>query len=113
VLMALSNGCDKDRSLPNGYRVFIPDSSTVVIWAPDTDLLHDIVVGPRVWDIGVSGDLVYGEVVFDKTTTMACSPPGFFILDTKTGEKQEGMPKQLWEAELARRGVEHIRLRDP
>ena len=133
VLLASSSlllsGCgDYETKLPNGYRLVRTNASSIQIFEPldagyrsspayrrrDTvngnATFHDsIVVPPKIVAIGCVGDIVYGIVETSPDSENATlTVPGYFVLDTRTGDVALGLNKESHLKRLNKLGIAHV-----
>jgi len=92
--------------LPNGYRFFRANSHQQVI----TKAGMGVVVEADVAELAILGDLVVGfaepEVVFEGQPPPPRTEPGFFVLDTRTGQLQDDLSRAQWLGALGARGID-------
>ena len=121
VVLSIS-GCngDYETSLPNGYKLFRTNSSTKVILAP-TGKQHPshcapgLAVAAKVNGMAIVGKWVVGVVVTSPTSEVVnCEAPGYFILNTETGEVWLRLTEAKWRARLKTEGInENLNLSRP
>lgn len=95
--------------LPNGYRLFFASSSEVLLVDKD----NGGVAGARVDKIGCSGNLVFGLITQRDRVEKPEDTPGYFCLDSTTGEITKGMELGAWQDTLKAKGVEEPLLLAP
>ena len=91
------NGCNRGDPLPGGYAIFFADSEDVGLVLPPKG---EVLVGPKLAQIGNSGTLIFGEVQLPKKPERkfqtGSRTPGFFILDSSTGTIEMGLSREDW-----------------
>jgi len=101
------NGCNKGDPLPGGYAIFFGDSEDVGLVLPPKG---EILVGPKLAQIGNSGTLIFGEVQLPKKPERkfqtGSRTPGFFILDSSTGAIEMGLSREDWLKKLQKAGLQ-------
>ena len=130
VLLASSalliSGCgDYETKLPNGYRLVRTNASSIQIFEPsdagyrsspayrrrdtvdgNATFHNSIVVPPKIVAIGCVGDIVYGIVETSPDSENATlTVPGYFVLDTRTGDVALGLDKEGHLEKLKKLGV--------
>lgn len=104
LLLLLMGACGSRTSewhLPNGYLVFAAGSTELYVANPQRDLL----LGPSLKSIGVSGDLVVAFCGWEPIVTNGFKNTiGYSLLDTKTGQIVRGLDEQQVKAEVTRLG---------
>ena len=83
--LLLLTACNKGDPLPGGYAIFFGDSEDVGLVLPPKG---EILVGPKLAQIGSSGTLIFGEVQPPRKPNPSLAgsgTPGFFILGRKRG----------------------------
>ncbi len=113
LLPGLLNGCsDYSRSLPNGYTLEKTNNSTIFILGPEDDFPRQVVVPARVSALAVKGEWVLGWVEEEPEATLSTeSAPGYFLLDTESGDVTLELSREAWSAHLQKLGVPIPRLR--
>ncbi|MBL8856206.1 MAG: serine/threonine protein kinase [Planctomycetaceae bacterium] len=97
------------KMLPNGYKMFFASSSEVLLVDQD----NGGVAGARVDKIGCSGNLIYGLITQRDRIDKPEDTPGYFWLDSTTGEIMKGMKLGDWQETLKAKGVEEVLLLAP
>jgi hypothetical protein len=101
------NGCNKADPLPGGYAIFFGDSEDVGLVLPPKG---EILVGPKLAQIGNSGTLIFGEVQLprkpERKFQTGSRTPGFFILDSSTGTIEMGLSREDWLRKLQKAGLQ-------
>ncbi len=101
------NGCNKGDPLPGGYAIFFGDSEDVGLVLPPKG---EILVGPKLAQIGNSGTLIFGEVQLprkpERRFQTGSRTPGFFILDSTTGTIERGLSREDWLKKLQIAGLQ-------
>lgn len=97
------------KMLPNGYKMFFASSSEVLLVDKD----NGGVAGARVDKIGCSGNLIYGLITQRDRIDKPEDTPGYFWLDSTTGEIMKGMKLGDWQETLKAKGVEEVLLLAP
>jgi hypothetical protein len=99
--------CNKSTPLPGGYAIFFADSEDVGLVLPPKG---EVLVGPKLAQIGNSGTLIFGEVQLPKKPERkfqtGSRTPGFFILDSTTGAIERGLSREEWSKKLEKAGVQ-------
>ena len=98
--------CSKGSPLPGGYAIFFADSEDVGLVLPPKG---EILVGPKLAQIGSSGTLIFGEVQPPKKPNPSLAgsrTPGFFILDSATGAIERGLSREEWSKKLQEAGLQ-------
>lgn len=96
---------DYEGELPNGYKLFKANSTEIGISRGLILFTGDIN------EMNVKGDLVFGKVdelppeIQKNRIRKIEAPPGYFILNTRTGSLQLGLDEQKWLSELRKTGV--------
>jgi hypothetical protein len=113
-------GCNRDfvRPLPRGYRLARTNPYTVVIVAPahvhHPAHVHGTAVPPKIVEVGVWRTFVYGRVSASPQSELAAlSQPGYFVLDTSTGNVDTGMTESAWRRRLESLGFANPRMVAP
>jgi hypothetical protein len=104
--LLLLTACNKRDPLPGGYAIFFGDSEDVGLVLPPKG---EILLGPKLTQIGNSGALIFGEVQPPRKPNRFLTgsrTPGFFILDTKTGAIENGLSREVWLQKLNKAGVQ-------
>lgn len=102
VLVLVGCGGNFRIALPNGYEMMSEYTGQVWILGPDgRDVVAATVDGYAVIDSVVVGHVSLGLGRSAKNY----SKPGYFVLDTKTGQVVQGMDKKEWLARLKDLGV--------
>ena len=97
------------KMLPNGYKMFFASSSEVLLVDKD----NGGVAGARVDKIGCSGNLIYGLITQRDRIDKPEDTPGYFWLDSTSGEITKGMKLGDWQETLKAKGVEEVLLLAP
>lgn len=114
--------CDRNYSkpLPNGYAIVKPDSATICIASPTSGLHHPshhgggVAVAAFIDQLGVTGDIVYGHVASSSNSSMSdIEGPGYFVLDTRTGELRSRMSYEQFKISISSRGLTDISMQSP
>ena len=111
LALTLLSGCgDYQIDLPNGYRLVRTNASSIQIFSPPTvKRLGDhtgIVVPPKIVAIACVGDVVCGIVESSPDSeNAALTVPGYFVLDTRTGDVTLGLNKEKQLEQLKKLGV--------
>lgn len=102
--LLLLTACRKGDPLPGGHAIFFAGGDDVsLVRGPGGDIL----VGPKLVQIGNSGALIFGEVQAKGARSTAVSEtPGFFILDSTTGAIERGLSREDWLKKLKRAGLQ-------
>jgi hypothetical protein len=113
LLPGLLNGCsDYSRSLPHGYTLEKTNNSTIFILGPEEDFPREVVVPARVSALAVDGAWVAGWVEEEPEATLDVeSAPGYFLLNTESGDVALGLSHEAWSARLTKLGLPTPRLR--
>jgi len=104
--LLLLTACNKGDPLPGGYAVFFGDSEDVGLVLPPKG---EILVGPKLAQIGSSGTLIFGEVQSPKKpnpSRVESRTLGFFILDSTTGAIERGLSRDEWSSKLQEAGLQ-------
>ncbi len=99
-------GCNRGSPLPGGYAIFSGDSEDVGLVLPPKG---EILIGPKLVQIGNSGPFIFGEVNPPRKPNRILAgsrTPGFFILDSKTGAIENGLSREVWLEKLKNAGVQ-------
>ena len=102
------------RILPNGYKMFFASSREVLLINKD----NEGVAGARVDKIGFSENLIFG-LITDRGSSALNSvekpvdTPGYFWLDSTTGEITKGLELGPWQDVLKAKGVDEPLLLAP
>ena len=110
-MLIFLTGCgDYQIDLPNGYRLARTNAPSIQIFTPRTPKrLSDfvgVVVPPKIVAIGCVGDIVYGIVEASPGSDKAArTVPGYFVLDTGTGDVTLGLDKAGYLEKLNKLGV--------
>ena len=101
VSAVLVGGCgDYSVCLPNGFSMVRVYAGAVHIGRPNHE---GIAVFANVDSYAVLGDYVVGHVKLPKhDPERSLSKPGYFVLNTSTGESRDGMGVDVWREELRR-----------
>lgn len=94
------NKIDTSYSLPNGYKLFSPNSSKYAVAAPDSSVL----VLPKVLNIGWTDKIIFGQRTEEETYGELSSKRGhlnFFIIDTQSGRVRFFLSKSEFEDALS------------
>jgi hypothetical protein len=126
LLLSFLAGCgDYAIDLPNGYRLVRTNSDNILIFEPDTEdyrnstaysrrTIHDgdrtyhdsVVVPSKIVAIGSKDELVYGIVeISPHPEGMEPTEPGYFVLDTHTGDGVLGMGEKAFQEKLKELGI--------
>jgi serine/threonine protein kinase len=102
------------KMLPNGYKIFFASSSEVLL----IDKENSGVAGARVDKIGCSGNLIFGLITKRDGSALNSvekpeDTPGYFWLDSTTGEITKGLELGAWQEALKANGVEDLLLLAP
>ena len=105
--LLLLTACNKGGPLPGGYAIFFADSEDVgLVLTPKGEVL----VGPKLAQIGNSGTLIFGEVQLPKKPERkfqtGSRTPGFFILDSTTGAIERGLSREECSKKLQKAGFQ-------
>ena len=105
--LLLLTACKKSTPLPGGYAIFFADSEDVGLVLPPKG---EVLVGPKLAQIGNSGTLIFGEVQLPKKPERkfqtGSRTPGFFILDSSTGAIEMGLSREDWLKKLQKAGLQ-------
>lgn len=96
------------RKLPGGYKIFFASRLEVCL---DSDT-GPIVAGPRIEKIGCEGSLIFGLIAMYVEPERS-DKPGYFWLDTTTGEITKGLELAAWREALKTKGIREPRLFAP
>jgi hypothetical protein len=94
--------------LPGGYRIFFASRLEVYLEAPG----QFEGAGPRIEKIGCDGKYIFG-LVAAHPKLRSDEAPGYFWLDSETGEIAKGMDIAAWLAALKSKGIGEPRLFGP
>jgi hypothetical protein len=103
--LMLLTACRQGEPLPGGHAIFFAGGDDVsLVRGPSGDIL----VGPKLVQIGNSGALVFGEVQAKKgaRSTAVSETPGFFLLDSTTGAIERGLSREDWLKKLQKAGLQ-------
>ena len=107
LILLLLNGGGKGDALPGGYAIFFADSEDVGLVLPPKG---EVLVGPKLAQIGNSGTLIFGEVKLprkpERKFQTGSRTPGFFILDSSTGTIEMGLSREDWLKKLQKAGLQ-------
>jgi putative multiple sugar transport system substrate-binding protein len=108
-VLSLVSCRDFSRKLPNDYELARTNSATIIILTPARVRYGPhIIVPPKITEIGVYGDIVFGLVEDSpKNTAQTLSQPGYFILDTQEDSVTLGLSKEDWQERLRKLGVDN------
>lgn len=95
--------------LPNGYKVFFASRLEVNL----VTKTGAGVAGPRIEKIGCDGNLIFGLIATYKRSRGTSDKPGYFWLESTTGETSKGMELAAWREALRSKGVSEPRLFSP
>ncbi|MFO0999654.1 MAG: serine/threonine-protein kinase [Planctomycetaceae bacterium] len=95
--------------LPNGFKVFFAGRTEVRIVTGTGESL----IGPRVDAIGCDGDLIYGRIIKYEHVPENSDTPGYFWIDSKSGQTSKGLELSAWRDVLKSKGVTEPRLVAP
>ncbi len=105
--LLLLAACNRSNPLPAGYAIFFGDSEDVGLVLPPKG---EILVGPKLAQIGNSGTIIFGEVELPRKPEQkfqtGSRTPGFFILDTTTGALEMGLSREEWLKKLEKAGLQ-------
>jgi hypothetical protein len=108
-LCLLITSCgDFERSLPGSYSLvrFNADEIMIVKRVEPGDGIKTV-IGPKIKGYKVSKAVVIGEVVLpDSSALKNESTPGYFVLDTDTGDVRQGLKREEWLAILKSKGIQ-------
>jgi hypothetical protein len=105
MLLVKCTPFDYEGKLPNGYEINKISSTNIAIARGLTVFRGDIN------RMNIRGDVVIGRVdeltPAEQRTRISKfeAPPGYFILDTKTGSLQLGLEKKAWLSQLKKLGI--------
>ncbi len=92
-------------TLPAGYRIFFASGSEVYLVDPQ----DDSVIGATLAEVNTQGGLIVGRNVprpgdrlFDR------NQPGYFVIETSSGEITRGLSREQLEQQLRERGLPGI-----
>ena len=107
-LCLLMTSCgDFERPLPGGYSLVRMNADEIIIVKRVEPSGIKIVVGPKIKGYKVSEGVVIGDVVIpDWSALKSESTPGYFVLDTSTGEVQQGLTRDEWLGILKSKGIQ-------
>jgi hypothetical protein len=97
------------KQLPGGYKIFYASRLEVYL-APKSGAL---VAGPRIDKIGCEGDFIFGLITTYENAPERSDKPGYFWLDTASGETYKGLELPAWREALKSKGVSEPRLFAP
>jgi hypothetical protein len=95
--------------LPGGYQIFYASPTEVYLATPASE----VVAGPRLEQIGCSGDLIFGRLTLWHDSAERSDTSGYFWLDVQSGEMAKGLELPAWRAALEGKGVAAPRLVAP
>lgn len=95
--------------LPNGHKVFFAGSTEVYI----VNNMAESVIGPRVEAIGCDGNIIFGRVIEYEHVPEKSDTPGYFWLDSNTGEISKGLELPAWREALESKGISNPQLVAP
>ncbi len=111
-------GChgDFERGLPNGYRLVRTNAVQTYITPPEgvhhPSHRFGTAVAPNITQVGLQQEMVFGVVEAppepepgDYLQLAHFSVPGYFILNTRTGDVRAGLDEDVWRAALEELGV--------
>lgn len=100
-------GGEFERELVNGYVVFASNPRTVAILAPEahrdhpTNCSNGLAVAALVDGVSIHGNMILGHVAVSPSSELAdFAVPGYFIIDSTSGDVRKGMSRQDWESAL-------------
>jgi hypothetical protein len=103
LLIACGGGMsDYRRELTRGYKLVRANADEYVI----VDSLDWVVITPTISEIRHLGDLIVG--VPQHPERQGHFEPGYFVVNTATGEHRMGLSKETWLAELRRHGIRDL-----
>ncbi len=100
---------DYAKDLPNGYELVRTNTHTKMIWTRrGSPRGRKCVVPPDIQEIAVRGNYVFGWLVTSpRADKFGESIPGYFLLDTSTGEVLLGLDEEDWKSKLREIGLEN------
>ena len=114
MLSVFVSGCgDYSIDLPNGYRIERTNASTIMIFGSSgvkqESNRYRFVVPPKITAIGCSVDIVYGIIEESpKADIVGETIPGYFILNTGTGDIKLGLNEIDFRFELKSLGIKDM-----
>jgi hypothetical protein len=103
LLIACPGGMtDYRRDLTHGYKLVRANADEYVI----VDSMDGVVVTPTISEIGHVGDVIVGVTELPQRQGNFGSKPGYFVVNTATGETRMGLSKDACLAELRRYGID-------
>ena len=95
--------------LKNGYRLWSMNPEEIYIAQPD----HELIVGPRLTRLGISGDLLVAFCT-DETVIVNgfANTSGYSIVDTQSGELERGLSYAQLTDRLTALGVLDVKMED-
>lgn len=106
ILPVLMGSGDYSIPLPNGYHLVRTYSNHVVMSKPPVD---EGVLGAPIESYAVSGQIVIGCVGSAEGYGYPQEEqPGYFIVDTKTGQVRKGLNSKEWKSILSSLGLRKI-----
>ena len=110
AFLLLVSGCwrgDFAKTLPNGYELIRTNYYTTMIWTPRVGGERECIVPPDIQEIAIHRQYVFGWLVSSPRSDKGSeSIPGFFVLDTSTGETLLGLDEDDWNARMRQVGVQ-------
>lgn len=107
LLLVKCTPFDYEGKLPNGYELVKTNSSEIVVTSR-----RSVVFAGDINQMGVRENLVFGkidelppEIKRNRLNDDSDGPPGYFILDTRTGSFQLGLAKGEWLSRLEKLGI--------
>jgi hypothetical protein len=112
AICVLASACSESMgeyslALPNGYHLERYSSGEVTIVAPGST----IAVAGVVQEYAIAGSFIVGRTVVPPTSAENQAKyyshvrPGYFVVDTSSGEVLLGLSEREWKANLARRNI--------
>lgn len=103
-------GCGDYRvSLPNNYELVRLSGYEVVI----TDSTQHIIIEPTIDKYAVHENYIFGHVSMPEHGETTDTIPGYFILDTVSKKKSEGLSESEWKDKLEQLELPIVQLKTP
>lgn len=109
LLLSCSSSYFHQVELFPGYILFKANSAQYTIGRPD----GYVILGPTIKAMAVRGPYIIGEIEPSPHFTNWESRKGYFILDSRTGRRRNGLSLAKWNAELTAAGITAPPLRPP